>query len=557
MFSANYCYTHHQNKTKTPYPEGRMSSIEINTRTSDTKDSADILVVDDDPTQSMALKTMLEKKGYTVLETNNGKDAVSIFKQYHPDMVLLDAVMPDMDGFETCRHIRSIEEGKNTLILMVTGLNDDDSVKQAFNAGAIDYITKPIDWSVLLGRVGYMLQAKNSAQKIRKIEDQLRHAQKMESIGNLTNGIAHNFNNILSSIMGYTELLLDTYMKDAQGKQLQYIQQIYNSGKRASALVSQMQAFTSNGIGHPEILRPSTLLNETVQMLHPTLPKSIKLHYHSQEDLPPMEMDAVQFQQVIMNLLINARDAMDNKGSIDITLQKVEIEKIYCASCHHEINGQFIELSIGDTGTGITDNVLMKMFDPYFSSKPFGQSSGLGLSVVHGIVHEYDGHILVETEQAEGTLFKILFPVTHVDFPVIEENEEVEEYEHLEPEFSKHILIVDDEGGACSYKAEFLQSYGYKTTVMTDPIKAMELITTDPYNFDLVITDKVMPGLDGLELSSAIMAVRADLPIILCTGYSGLLPDLDLQGIGIRAQLDKQIDRKKLLRTLKTILEKI
>ena len=533
-----------------------MPQLDRDIQPSNTSNSALILVVDDDPAQSLILKKKLESKGYRVLEANTGKDAISIFEQQHPIMILLDAVMLDMDGFETCRRIRSLETGKDTIILMLTGLNDDESVKHAFDAGADEFITKPLYWSVLIGRVGYLLQAKTSKQKLRRLEEQLHQAQKMEAIGNLTNGIAHNFNNILTSIMGYTKLLQNIYIDDEKGKAASYLQQINKASKRAHDVISQMQAFTSKGIGNPEVLELTKLLEEAIRMLLPTLPASIEFHLIIQKDIPPVKIDPVQFQQIIMNMLLNARDAMDDKGCIDIELQKTKIRELHCASCHHEINGEFVELIIRDTGTGIEGSILRKMFDPYYTSKPFGETSGMGLSAVHGIVHEYEGHILVDTALEQGAVFKILFPVVDFDLSITKKAVEIEEDECFESGSSQHILVVDDEEMVGVYEVELLQINGYKATFMNDPQKAIDTVRARPEKYDLVLTDKTMPGLDGLELAGAIMAIREDLPIILCTGYSGALPDIDLKCIGIRAQLDKPVEGKVLLQTIKTVLEK-
>lgn len=534
-----------------------MSQLDKEMQSSNNLSSNSILVVDDDPAQRLILKTALENKGYSVLEASSGEAAISIFEQQHPVMVLLDAVMPAMDGFETCRRIRSLEEGKDTLILMLTSLNDDESVNQAFDAGAVDFITKPIYWSVLFGRVGYLLKAKTNEKHIRQIEDKVRHAHKMESIGHLSNGMSHNFNNILGTVLGYTELLQNFYIKDEKSKQAQYLQQIYTSAKRASDLVSQMQMFTSKGISHPEVLMPSVLLDETIKMLRPSLPASIELHLQVEDNLPAMEIDPVQFQQMVLNLLINARDAMSDKGRIDIGLQKSEFRGLHCASCHYEINGEFIELVIRDTGTGIADYMLKKIFDPYYSGKPFGEASGMGLSVVHGIVHEYAGHILLETDPVQGTTFRILFPAASVELAIVEKENKIEDDEYLEASSASHILVVDDEQAIGAYEVEFLKTHGYNATYMSDPVKAIEAVTASPGEYDLVLTDKTMPGLDGMELAGAIMAVRADLPIILCTGYSASLPAIDLECIGIRAKLNKPVDGKELLRTIKTLLNKV
>lgn len=514
-----------------------------------------ILVVDDDPTQSLIIKSKLLNVGYDVVVASNGIDAISIFEQQHPALILLDAVMPEINGFETCRRIRALENGEDTLILMLTCLNDDDSVKQAFDAGAVDFIPKPIYWSVLLGRISYLLKAKNAEDKVRKVEERLRQSQKMEAIGNLTNGLSHNFNNILSSIMGYSELMVDTYIHDKSSKPAHYMQEIIKSAKRARDLISQMQVFTSNEVSNPQVIEPSALLNETIKMLRPSVPSTIELNFQCTEKTPLIKLDPVKFQQAILNLLINARDAMNNKGHINIELKKVSFKDEHCASCHHEVNGDFVELSIADTGSGIKKSVLKTIFDPYYTSQPFGMASGMGLSVVHGIIHECGGHILVNSTPNRGSVFKLLFPIGDETLSMPERLITSEDENNLDADAMQHILVVDDEEVIGVYEAEYLQFHGYKATHFSDPRKAIEAVAAKPEEYDLVITDKTMPEIDGLELAGAVMAIRKNLPVIICTGYKKLLPKIDLNCIGIRAQLDKPIDGKKLLGLVKKVLQ--
>ncbi|MDH5393227.1 MAG: response regulator [Gammaproteobacteria bacterium] len=371
-----------------------------------------ILVVDDDPTQSLIIQSMLENRGFDVLVADNGADAIAAFQQHNPSIILLDAIMPGLDGFETCRQINALEHDSQTAILMFTALNDDKSVDMAFKAGAVDFITKPVCWSVLIARIGYLLKQKANVKHIRRIEERLRHSQKMEAVSNIANNITHNFNNILGSIAGYTDLLIDLKPEDKSDKSAHYLQQIKKSTQRANTLVSQMRVFTNIAITHLETLKPSALLDDTLSILQPTLPGSIKLIKQIEQHLPAIKADPLQFQQMLSNLLLNASQAMSGTGNITITLRQFQQDSFICSYCFHQISGDYIELSITDTGTGIKANTLKKIFDPYYSSKPFGEAVGMGLPIVQGIVHESGGHIMVESVPDQGAEFKIVFPVT-------------------------------------------------------------------------------------------------------------------------------------------------
>jgi len=514
-----------------------------------------ILIAEDDPSQRLLLKTVLEKEGYKLLEAQNGIEALSMFRQQKPGMVLLDAVMPEMDGFEACRQIRELEEGGDVLILMLTALHDEYSVRHSFEVGADDFITKPIFWSVLTGRVKYLLRAKITEKHHKKAEEQFMHTQKLEVVGNLTEGISHHFNNLLVTILGYTEMLLNGYARDDEEKQTRYLQAVYTASKQASELIAQMQAFSGGGKSVAKPLKLKLLLEEVMGMLSPTLPSSIELHLTLADNLPLVKIDPVQFNQVMMNMIINARDAMENSGNLYIELKQLTVNNTECVSCHQSFKGDFLELVIKDTGQGIDKAKIKRIFEPYYTTRSIGQGSGMGLSVVHGIMHNHDGHILVNVEPGRSTEFKLLFPV--VDAEQLPSEEAIGEVEISSEKISgARILLVDDEVAVGNFESEYLEIQGYQVTYFMDPSEAIIAISKNPEAYDLVITDKIMPHIDGLELAGAITAIRPDLPVILCTGNRSALPDINLECVGIRALLGKPIEGSALLRAVENVLVK-
>jgi len=514
-----------------------------------------ILIAEDDPSQRLLLKTVLEKEGYRILEAQNGVEALSIFQQHKPGMVLLDAVMPEMDGFEACRQIRELEGGEDILILMITALHDENSVRHSFEVGADDFITKPIFWSVLTGRVGYLLKAKITEMHHKKAEEQFMHTQKLEVVGNLTEGISHHFNNLLVTILGYTEMLLNGYAKDDEEKQTRYLQAVYTASKQASELIAQMQAFSGGGKSVSKPLKLKLLLEEVMGMLGPTLPSSIELHLMFEDNLPLVKIDPVQFNQIMMNMIINARDAMENSGHLYIELKRLTVNNMECVSCHQSFKGDFLELMIRDTGQGIDKAKIKRIFEPYYTTRSIGQGSGMGLSVVHGIMHNHDGHILVDVDPGRSTEFKLLFPVVDAE-QLLSEETSAEAEISSEKISAARILLVDDEAAVGSFEMEFLEINGYQVTYFMDPNEAIIAISKNPEAYDLVITDKIMPHIDGLELAGAITAIRPDLPVILCTGNRSALPDINLECVGIRALLGKPIEGSSLLRTVESVLLK-
>ncbi len=248
---------------------------------------------------------------------------------------------------------------------------------------------------------------------------QLMQAQKMESLGQLTGGIAHDFNNILASIMGFTELALELLQEEElqdgsenRARHLDYLGEIQTSGNRAQELIAQMLTFSrsgNNGKLHPFDLR--ILINETIKMLRPVLPASISIQATVQGDTPTVMVDPVQVHQLLMNVCINARDAMDGKGRIDVNLTRSTVNDGICTSCRQLVSGDHLELSVRDTGPGIDAKLLERIFEPFFTTKQVGKGTGMGLAMVHGIIHHHSGHIIVDSKPGLGTRFRILFPL--------------------------------------------------------------------------------------------------------------------------------------------------
>jgi len=513
-----------------------------------------ILIAEDDPAQRLILKTVLEKEGYRILEANNGLEAISQYKKYNPQMVLLDAVMPELDGFEACRQIRALEGGRDVLILMITALTDDESVRHSFEVGAADFISKPICWSALTGRVKHLLQIKIVERYLKQTEDKYLHTQKLEVVGNLTEGISHHFNNLLVTIVGYTEMLLNGYAKDDEAKQTRYLQEVHTASLKASELIAQMQFFSDGGENESKPLMLNELLEDVMGILRTTLPSSIELHMQQEENLPEVKTDAGLFHQIMMNMVINARDAMESSGDLYIALKRVDISNAECASCHQSFQGDYVELMIRDTGVGIAEDKIKRIFEPYYTTQPIGQGSGMGLSVVHGIMHNHSGHIQVDTVPGQQTTFKLYFPVAGTELSATDEVNDKSEH-HSEVITNARILLVDDEEAVGNFEVEFFKANGYQVTYFVNPDDAIVAITKTPEAYDLVITDKIMPHIDGLELASAITAIRPDLPIILCTGNKNLLSDVNLERVGIRALITKPARGSDLLSAVERVLK--
>lgn len=385
-----------------------------------------------------------------------------------------------------------------------------------------------------------------------QLQRQLQQTQKMEAIGQLTGGIAHDFNNVLASIMGYTGLTKRTVEKYSDEVTIGYLSQIMRAGERARDLVQQLLAFSRGDVGSLQILEPDVLAKESVAMLTSLIPSSIKLNLKIRKNnlKSYIEADPVQFNQSVMNLVINAKDAIDDEiGTIDVSLEYLPKVKGICDSCHTTFSGSYVCLSVSDSGVGINKNILGRIFDPFFTTKAIGKGSGMGLSMLHGIVHSSGGHIVVKskTKNTEsGTTIQVFFPEVKPGH-VQESNIEYHDQNITNKNYGKTILVIDDEDMITSYLSELLKVEGFQVISFNDSVKALHYFKSNAEKIDVIITDQTMPELTGVELAKNIQQSNFKTPIILCTGYTDLLQETITSDYGISVCINKPIDDNLLL----------
>jgi len=384
-----------------------------------------------------------------------------------------------------------------------------------------------------------------------ELQNQLVQSHKMEALGQLTGGIAHDFNNILASILGYTELAILKSEELYDEKLDEYLAQVQKSGERARDLISQMLAFGRTSNIKPQATKVDVIVTEVTKLLDSILPSTIEIKLEFDNNIPAVMMDPVQLHQIVMNLCINARDAMDGDGVITIKVLNVVTQETLCTSCQHIIHGTFLELCVEDKGCGINAATITRIFEPFYSSKPVDKGTGMGLSVVHGIVHQVKGHILVDSIPDNGTRFSILFPIT-------KELEYHRQTDIVPPRLINegHLLVVDDEESLTNFITELLDIHGFQVTVANSGSQALEIYKSDPDKFDLVITDQTMPGMTGIELSKNLKQLNNSLPIILCTGFSDQVNSDNAHLHGISEYLCKPVSRDVLLNSISKLLTK-
>ncbi|BAU50180.1 histidine kinase [Sulfurifustis variabilis] len=398
---------------------------------------------------------------------------------------------------------------------------------------------------IMLAAIRDITERKRAEEARAQLEAQLRQAQKMEAIGHLSGGIAHDFNNILTTVMGYIAMAQERLARAPDDKLERYLERALRSGRQARDLIQQLLTFSRGQRGAPRPLALAPLVNESVKLLRSTLPSSIEFETAFDSALPAVQLDPVQLDQVLMNLCINARDAMDGSGVLHVGLRRVRHGAVVCSSCRQQVRGDFVELAVGDTGAGIAPEVLDRMFEPFFTTKEPGKGSGMGLSTVHGIVHEHGGHVVVETAPGAGARFRVLFRA----MPEAAQSAATPGAADTSAASTRRLrgraLVVDDEPAVAEFMQELLESWGVEVTVRNNPVEAQALFAEHPDRFDLVVTDQTMPKLTGLELARALSALRPGLPVLLYTGYAERLTEEQTRAAGVRALVRKPIDTRQ------------
>jgi len=379
------------------------------------------------------------------------------------------------------------------------------------------------------------------------LEAQVRRAQRMESISTLAGGIAHDFNNILSAIMGYAQLA--QMRLDRESEPYADLKQVVQSANRAKLLIGQILAVGRSQEQERQSIQLKYTVKEALKLLHSTLPSTIEIRETYDRDVGIIDADPTQMHQVVMNLCTNAAHAMqENGGILEVGLRNVAFDKRDEALSLGP--GEYLRLTISDTGCGMTPDITGKIFEPYFTTKPKGVGTGLGLPVAYGIVSQHGGALTVESEPGKGSRFRVYLPLT----PQKKEERPVPKEELPAPTGNERILFIDDDEALARMGKEMLQRLGYQVIPITNSVEALALFRKDPHRFDLVITDTTMPHMPGDILAQEMITIRPDIPIIICTGHSERISKEKAEKMGIKGFLMKPMEMRNLAETVRRVL---
>jgi PAS domain S-box-containing protein len=391
-------------------------------------------------------------------------------------------------------------------------------------------------------------EKKNAEQVLKEMERRLQQSQKMESIGVLAGGIAHDFNNLLYPIIGFAEMLKEDLPSDSH--EHESAQEIFNAGKRGGDLVKQILAFSRQTEHKLSPVRFQKILAEVLKLTRSTIPSDIEIHQDIQMDCGLVMAEATQLHQIAMNLITNAYHAVENaSGIISVQLKEISMDGGELKDSPLK-PGQYAMLSVSDNGFGIPRNVINNIFEPYFTTKEKGKGTGLGLAVVHGIVKEHKGDIKVYSEEGKGTTFNVYIPLMKKPTETV-----MNDPGSVLPTGTERILLVDDEESIVRLEKQMLERLGYSVSAFSNSLEGLETFTSNPDGYDLVISDMTMPNMTGDQLARELMSIRADIPIVICTGFSERINKEQAEANIIKGFLMKPIVKSEMAQMVRKVLD--
>jgi len=528
-----------------------------------------ILVVDDAPEIVSLLKLTLSRQGYEVSTAYSGEQGLCLAAKEEPDLVLLDICLPDISGLEVCRRLKAEARFERVFVIVLTALDRKDEIVEGLDAGADGYITKPFAQQVLAAHIRSALRKKAvhdklsrayhaleetmahqrcTEEQLRQKDEQLRQVQKIEALGQLAGGIAHEFNNLLQAISGYTRYAMEGLSPEE--RRYEDLQQVVKASDRATTLTRQLLGFSRRHPIEPRNLDPNQVVADVADMLRPTIGEHVSLEVIPGNNVGTVYADAAELQQSLLNLCINARDAMPSGGRLLLKTDTVVLTKAFRDPRFHITPGRHVVFSISDTGCGMSAEVQRHLFEPFFTTKGVGKGTGLGLPMVYGTVQQHNGAIDVSSEPGKGTTFNVYLPTADK----YAEDDTIEEPAHL-PGGTETILVAEDEPMVRSLAVRILESAGYTVLAACDGDEALQVFEENRSAISLVLLDAIMPKTTGYEVCRRITTARPQVRVVFISGYDPDATQCDFIVEENLRLIEKPFDAAMLLNTVREVLD--
>lgn|GEM_PF-4918989 len=466
-----------------------------------------VLLVEDNPTDALTLQQYLGQVRGAAFQMHHRErlaEALDFLRERPCDVILLDLDLADAQGLDTL--IRLQPRAPDVTVLVLTDNNDEELGLKAVQAGADDYLVKNQIRAPLLGKaIRYAMERHQMGRAVAR-------AEKLQALGTLAGGIAHDFNNILLTVSGNAKLALEELSPDnpAYDKVLE----IAKAGSRGAALTRKISSFSQQQQTKRQVVHIQSAVEEALCTLRATLPARIEIQRNFPPRLPAISADASQVQQILLNLGINAVEAIgERSGMLEISASAIHLNCNGSALSAKLPHGDYVKLSVRDTGAGIDKRTMGRVFEPFFTTKPQGRGTGLGLAVVHGIMKNHLGEVTVYSEVGKGTVFNLYFPAAE------EAPTEIRPATAPPKGQGQHILYVDDEEPLVVLVTRTLKRLGYEVSSFTNPLDALHLLQKHPREFHALVTDLSMPQMSGTDLAREALHICPSLPVILTSGY--------------------------------------
>ncbi|MBN2122720.1 MAG: response regulator [Deltaproteobacteria bacterium] len=510
-------------------------------------DKRSVLVVDDDEGFRDTLKDILEERGYDVLCAGSCSEAMKTAREFMPMVALLDIRLPDGSGTALLADLKELN--RDCICAMMTAFADLESALKALKWGAFQYLQKPVRPLELLNMLERAFETIQLKEQKKKLQAQLAHSQKMEAIGTLAGGVAHDFNNLLQAIMGYTQILLEEW--DASSSESRKLKEIERAAHRASELTQRLLTFSRKIESRMQPVDLNQEVGNAEKLLRRTIPRMIDIEVRLEGPIRIIKADPTQIEQIVMNLAVNARDAMEEGGTLTIETKNVTLDEIFCTERIECVPGEYVLLKVADTGQGMDKETQDRIFDPFFTTKGVGKGTGLGLATVFGIVKGHGGHIFCESEPGRGTTFSIYLPAGEAQA----EETDGTEVEEVLPSGTECVLVVDDEEILRDLAMQTLFKYGYRVLLAADGESALELYEQHREEVSLVILDLIMPGMGGKRCMEELLRRDSGLKIVIASGYAGDEAETGLLNAGAKGFVKKPYNINEVLKVIRQVLD--